>query len=331
MEPAIKIEQNYNSDPEETKSDIENEETKADFIFKEDFCLQCHKQFYNQENFTLHLKICNPTQLLKVGINTTFHPNLENTDAKPKFKCRICSRSFTSLKCLTKHEYLHQTDPDNPKLAKATKKKEGPNVPKGNYKCEKCECKFRVYSALERHMEAHLLSASISSKSSQKVEITDHQTNDLKDGSVMRCSICDVAYNTFGMYRLHMQQNHEKSFNCDECGKKFTLPSTLKKHKLNYHTQFPKSCDTCGHFCATKDDFKTHMANVHGDGMLENTVPCEICGKLVKNKYILKQHVRLVHEKKGAEFPCEQCGKVMKSKASLEYHSKVHSGEKTFR
>ena len=30
----------------------------------------------------------------------------------------------------------------------------------------------------------------------------------------------------------------------------------------------------------------------------ENNVPCEICGKLVKNKNILKQHVKLVHEKK---------------------------------
>ena len=27
-------------------------------------------------------------------------------------------------------------------------------------------------------------------------------------------------------------------------------------------------------------------------------MPCEICGKLVKNKYTLKQHVKLVHEKK---------------------------------
>ena len=52
---------------------------------------------------------------------------------------------------------------------------------------------------------------------------------------------------------------------------------------------------------------------------------------MVKNKYILKQHVKLVHEKRGGEFPCDQCGKVMKSKASLEYHSKVHTGEYAFR
>jgi len=147
----------------------------------------------------------------------------------------------------------------------------------------------------------------------------------------MRCAKCDLAYATHGMYRLHMQQYHEKALTCEECGKKFTLPNSLNKHRLNYHTSFPKTCDDCGHFCATKQDFVAHLANAHGQGVQPNTVPCEICGKLVKNKYVLKQHVRLVHEKKGGEFPCDQCGKIMKSKASLEYHSKVHTGDYAFR
>ena len=37
-------------------------------------------------------------------------------------------------------------------------------------------------------------------------------------------------------------------------------------------------------------------------GDQESNVPCELCGKLVKNKYILKQHVKLVHEKKIGAF-----------------------------
>ena len=147
----------------------------------------------------------------------------------------------------------------------------------------------------------------------------------------MRCVKCDLAYSTHGMYRLHMQQYHEKALTCEECGKKFTLPNSLNKHRLNYHTSFPKTCDDCGQFCATKEEFISHLANAHGQGVQENTVPCEVCGKLVKNKYVLKQHVRLVHERKGGEFPCDQCGKIMKSKASLEYHSKVHTGDYAFR
>jgi len=147
----------------------------------------------------------------------------------------------------------------------------------------------------------------------------------------MRCHKCDLAYNTLGMYSLHMKQYHEKALACEECGQRFTLPNSLVKHRLNHHTSFPKNCDDCGHFCATKEEFKDHVKIEHGEGIQENSVPCEICGKMVKNKYILKQHVKLVHDKKGGDFPCDQCGKIMKSKASLEYHSKVHSGDYAYR
>ena len=60
-------------------------------------------------------------------------------------------------------------------------------------------------------------------------------------------------------------------------------------------------------------------------------MPCEICGKLVKNKHTLKSHVKLVHGKGGSEFPCDKCGKIFKSKGSLKYHSMVHTGEYKFR
>ena len=306
-------------------------------------CEACHKEFSHRSAMINHLKICNPDQIpsltskyeeaKKVADILNQAGSGSRSSRSNLMTCAYCPRQFTMRKCLEKHELLHQTDPDNPKLVQGNKKKKsaGSSMPKGNYQCDKCSCSFRVYSALERHIEAHLLSATVPNPVTHAQEIAGLQTSDLKDGAIMRCTKCDLAYNTYGMYRLHMQQYHEKSLNCEECGKKFTLPNTLKKHRLNYHTSFPKTCDECGQFCATKEEFKAHLASVHGEGIRENTVPCEICGKMVKNKYILKQHVKLVHEKRGGEFPCDQCGKVMKSKASLEYHSKVHTGEYAFR
>ena len=304
-------------------------------------CEVCHKEFSQRSSMINHLKICNPEQISSLGLKQKQAQRVADilnqaglgSSAGNMMSCAFCPRQFSMKKCLEKHELLHQTDPDSPRLLQSSKKKKsgGASMPKGNYQCDKCSCSFRVYSALERHIEAHLLSASVPNPVTHDQEISGLQTSDLKDGAIMRCTKCDLAYNTYGMYRLHMQQYHEKSLNCEECGKKFTLPNTLKKHRLNYHTSFPKTCDACGQFCATKEEFKAHLASVHGEGVRENTVPCEICGKMVKNKYILKQHVKLVHEKKGGEFPCDQCGKVMKSKASLEYHSKVHTGEYAFR
>ena len=147
----------------------------------------------------------------------------------------------------------------------------------------------------------------------------------------MKCDICDVAYTTFGMYQTHMQKYHDKSLACDDCGKRFTLPNALTNHIINHHTKFPKSCDECSHYCASKEEFKKHMANNHGVGIQEKTIPCEICGKMFKNKYNLKAHVKLMHGKAEGEFPCDQCGKVFRGKASLEYHTKVHNGDYPYR
>ena len=88
----------------------------------------------------------------------------------------------------------------------------------------------------------------------------------LQDGRIMRCHKCDLAYNTLGMHSLHMKQYHEKALACEECGHRFTLPSSLVKHRLNHHASFPKNCDDCGHFCVAKDDFKRHVKVQHGEG-----------------------------------------------------------------
>ena len=135
-----------------------------------------------------------------------------------------------------------------------------------------------------------------------------------------------------------------QALSCEECGKRFTLPTSLTSHKLTHHTIFPKNCENCGELQSTKRDYQDHMKKVHGQveaihffinmlsqGAGEPQVPCEICGKLVKSKYVLKSHVKLVHEKDSALFPCEKCGKILKSKGSLEYHSRAHTGDYKFR
>jgi len=309
---------------------------------KMEACDLCGKEFKHRSNILNHLKLCNPEQIPRLPARAMKYKQkrkvqeiLGNNCSVDTMTCSYCPKQFTLMKCLKKHERLHETDPENPNLLKGAKRKPrmfNPTpMPKGNYQCDRCSTSFRVYSALERHIEAHILSASIQNPDTDTDKGIGLKTVELKDGNIMRCAKCDLAYATHGMYRLHMQQYHDKALTCEECGKKFTLPNSLNKHRLNYHTSFPKTCDDCGQFCATKQEFVVHLANAHGQGIQENTVPCEICGKLVKNKYVLKQHVRLVHERKGGEFPCDQCGKIMKSKASLEYHSKVHTGDYAYR
>ena len=222
--------------------------------------------------------------------------------------------------------------------------------PKGHYQCAKCPVVFKTYEALERHEQAHLRSetmpAEVEDENSLKlmdVKVEAHAQTFimiyfmqliLQDGADMKCNICDIVYNTYGMYQHHMKKYHHKGNKCEDCGKTFTMPNALKNHVINNHTQFPKRCEDCGQYCITVQDYRVHRADAHGESYNnhlgnESSVPCEICGKSFKTKYSLKSHVKLVHSQNSevVKFPCDQCGKDFKSKNSLEYHRKIHTGD----
>ena len=285
-------------------------------------CNACSRECANQGALVAHLKICNPEQLKEMPEKTRKRKPEGAKRAYPEYSCTYCARKFSFKKALEKHELLHISDPDSKKLKESTSRKDPntPSMPNGQYQCDKCQAVFTMHSALLRHAEAHNLSESVGSKPGEEI----------RDGAIMKCTICDVAYTTSGMYQAHMKKYHNKSLGCDDCGKRFTLPNALKNHIINHHTTFPKRCDDCSHYCASKEEFKEHMANAHGDGVQEKTNPCEICGNMFKSKYSLKAHVKLMHSE-AEEFPCDQCGKVFRAKASLEYHTKVHNGDYPYR
>ena len=297
-------------------------------------CNACSRECANQGALVAHLKTCNPDQLKELTKKTRKKPEGSKREYQ-EYSCSYCGRKFSFKKACEKHELLHISDPGSKKLKESswrenTKSRKDPNtpaMPNGQYQCDKCQAVFTMHSALVRHEEAHNLSESLASQPGEESKLS---VQEMKAGAIMKCTVCDVAYTTFGMYQQHMKKYHNKSLGCDDCGKRFTLPNALKNHIINHHTTFPKRCDECSHYCASKEEFKEHMANTHGDGVQEKTNPCETCGKMFKSKYSLKAHIKLMH-RESEEFPCDQCGKVFRAKASLEYHTKVHNGDYPYR
>ena len=261
-------------------------------------CENCLKGFSWVKNFVTHLKECNPTQLEEHFI--TLKPSVQK-----KLK-----------------KYLSMTPEERSVVSKDKKKVK---YPKGPFYCEKCPQIFQKYPGFVSHVAAHELSA----KNNPKLEpgaakITyEYQLDDLRDGLVMRCDKCDLAYSAFQSYKNHMDQYHKKAISCERCGMKFTLRNTLVKHKIDYHTLYPFNCDQCQTTLLTAKEFFEHLQQ-HGKNFVGKTAPCEICGKMLKNKYVLKAHVEAVHEKKtkSGQFSCDECGKILGTKASLEYHRK---------
>ena len=57
--------------------------------------------------------------------------------------------------------------------------------------------------------------------------------------------------------------------------------------------------------------------------------PCNICGKVISNKYGLREHQSVVHFKNG-KFQCDICGKRVTNKRALNLHMTSHSAERRF-
>ena len=154
-------------------------------------CNRCERVFKHRSFLIHHLKTCNPDQiqeLLKQKMSPKVAKKLKSILADDSsLQCKYCPRLFTFKKSLMKHEHLHETDPSHPTLDPCKLKREkrrydksAIRVPMGNYQCDKCSSSFRVYSALERHIEAHLLSATVPNPVTHAQEIAGLKTSDLK-------------------------------------------------------------------------------------------------------------------------------------------------------
>ncbi|XP_040922965.1 zinc finger protein 646 isoform X2 [Toxotes jaculatrix] len=87
----------------------------------------------------------------------------------------------------------------------------------------------------------------------------------------------------------HLQQEEERKFKCDECGRGYRHAGSLANHK------------------------KTHEVG---------SFQCNICGKENSNALALKSHLRCHTSQK--KYSCEECGKAFRLASQLATHERVH-------
>ncbi|XP_068086322.1 gastrula zinc finger protein XlCGF8.2DB isoform X2 [Anabrus simplex] len=111
---------------------------------------------------------------------------------------------------------------------------------------------------------------------------------------------------------------------CDSCGRKFTRPEHLNRHRLVHSREENHRCTECGKTFAYFASFKKHQSSHTGERLFS----CSECGKSFRQRSTLCDHL-LSHGER--QYTCTICGKAFIRRHHLEGHLLVHTGEKSHR
>ncbi|XP_071521215.1 uncharacterized protein [Panulirus ornatus] len=115
-----------------------------------------------------------------------------------------------------------------------------------------------------------------------------------------------------------------KPFKCNLCGKGFKLKGGLMQHERTHSTDRPYICPDCGKLFRQPTHLQQHLRIHTGDKPYD----CAFCDKSFRQRTILNQHLRIHTGEKP--YVCIECGKQFRQKAILDQHYRTHMGEKPY-
>ncbi|XP_037543729.1 zinc finger protein 660-like [Nematolebias whitei] len=119
-------------------------------------------------------------------------------------------------------------------------------------------------------------------------------------------------------------QSRQKSFSCDDCGKRFNRRDHLNIHMIIHTGQKPFACDVCKQSFGHKSHLNRHT-RIHTG---QKPFACDVCGQMFRDKSHLNAHMRIHTGQKP--FVCDVCGQQFGQKSTLNNHIRIHTGQKPF-
>lgn len=171
-------------------------------------CWECGKKFRHSVTLTRHVE-----RVHKSGITIPEKP-------ASIFSCSQCSKTFTSRRCLLKHDNYHHKGLRHP--------------------CEHCGKGFFGKDALVRHTLIHTGERPFKCDDCEKsfrsaAELKIHNRYHTGERPY-KCSMCDKAFVQSCFLTLHMRTHTgERPYVCATCAKGFSSLHGLKRHKKLVH------------------------------------------------------------------------------------------------
>ncbi|XP_065225732.1 zinc finger protein 184-like [Planococcus citri] len=248
------------------------------------------------------------------------------------FECAECGRSFSQKETMEEHARLLH----NPYHTR-------------QYKCDNCDRRFtsqsrlNVHKRLARHLSAFELPFSSLDmhggitvnkchlaifSSTRKVNESMPWNRNIPPNS-SQCAVCDICGRIFS--RPHDMRKHKflhsglKPFKCGECGKSFARREYVKKHVLLTHVPHQLTLDSlnycahCNYRSKLIENLAYHIKREHIPDLNLEDFSCTQCGRIFERNGARRRHEKNFHAK-GNFYCCTSCGMRYKYSRSLARH-----------
>ncbi|MGO0306066.1 C2H2-type zinc finger protein [Endozoicomonas acroporae] len=137
-----------------------------------------------------------------------------------------------------------------------------------------------------------------------------------------QCNQCEKRFNRKMNLLKHIRIHKGlKPYKCQLCKRSFTQSSNLKMHIRTHNGVRPYKCDNCDKRFAQRSDLKKHT-RIHTG---ERPYKCEVCEMSFSMANGLTKHSRIHTGERP--YTCKVCEKSFRLANSLSKHSLIHAGD----
>ena len=291
----------------------------------------------------------------------------ETTTVSESFACWFCKSTFATVDILNKHiqefHYLNKDKSKDVKDVVPAAKRPLTETEKAKKKspsehCTICDEHFKSRRTYNDHMnrkhKPKILQCDQCEMTFSKRAMLTHHIRNTHTLRFLKCQFCYKVLSSIKTLTSHLLFVHdyrikqseqlifappEEMFPQELIQIKEPLPLTApSKDKVenpeagdNNSSEAPTTtekvfpCPSCNKFFVTKKKLWNHTILVHE----EKTIMCQNCGDRFSRQYLLRKHIREVHDRM-TDIPCPYCHDILSNEKTMYFHMRVMHKDKRY-